>query len=374
MHGQHMLGLSQAVVYGIVGHQIVTFGQPMPRPRRSAVSVQLLIQYGLDHGLPLEACLQGTGLDWQQLADPSAEVEAEQELQLVANLLEGCQAGPGFGLPLGRRYPLNSYGIWGFALLSSPTYGDAARLGLRYLDLTYAFHAMQLEVHGDEAHLLLDDRDIPAALRGFLLERDLAGMLQVLREVLGGEPPLLRIELRLPEPDNAERYRHELGLLPLFAQAENRCVFPRALLDRPLTAANPHTVQLCEEHCQRLLAKRSQHSGLAGQIRRLLLERPGRLPSMEQLAATLHISSRTLRRRLDEEGCHFRLLLDEVRQTLAEELLATGGLTLEEIAERLGYGEVSNFIHAFKRWKGLAPRRYQREQSARQRPGASRRA
>ena len=102
-----MLGLSRAVVYGIVGHQIVTFGQPMPRPRRSAVSVQLLIQYGLDHGLPLEACLQGTGLDWQQLADPSAEVEAEQELQLVANLLEGCQAGPGFGLPLGRR-PIRS--------------------------------------------------------------------------------------------------------------------------------------------------------------------------------------------------------------------------------------------------------------------------
>ena len=52
--------------------------------------------------------------------------------------------------------------------------------------------------------------------------------------------------------------------------------------------------------------------------------------------------------------------LDEVRQALAEELLATGGLTLEEIAERLGYGEVSNFIHAFKRWKGVAPRRFQR--------------
>ncbi|MBT9528602.1 MAG: AraC family transcriptional regulator, partial [Pseudomonas sp.] len=43
-----------------------------------------------------------------------------------------------------------------------------------------------------------------------------------------------------------------------------------------------------------------------------------------------------------------------------EELLATGGLTLEEIAERLGYGEVSNFTHAFKRWKGLAPRQYRR--------------
>jgi hypothetical protein len=55
----------------------------MLRPRRSAVSVQLLTQYGLDLGLSLDACLQNTGLDWRLLADPGAEVEAEQELQLV---------------------------------------------------------------------------------------------------------------------------------------------------------------------------------------------------------------------------------------------------------------------------------------------------
>ncbi len=149
-------------------------------------------------------------------------------------------------------------------------------------------------------------------------------------------------------------------MAPLFAQAENRFVFPRYLLDRPLAGAHPQAAHLCEEQCQRLLAKRSQHGGLAGRIRAVLLERPGRLPDMEQVAAGLNMSSRTLRRRLDEEGSNFRLLLDEVRQALAEELLATGGLTLEEIAERLGYGEVSNFIHAFKRWKGVAPRRFQR--------------
>ncbi|MCT4980316.1 DUF1911 domain-containing protein [Pseudomonas aeruginosa] len=60
----------------------------------------------------------------------------------------------------------------------------------------------------------------------------------------------------------------------------------------------------------------------------------------------------------DDEGSSYRLLLDEVRQALAEELLATGAIRLEEIAERLGYGEVSNFIHAFRRWKGMTPRQY----------------
>ncbi|MGX8847036.1 helix-turn-helix transcriptional regulator, partial [Pseudomonas aeruginosa] len=85
---------------------------------------------------------------------------------------------------------------------------------------------------------------------------------------------------------------------------------------------------------------------------------PGHLPDMQTLAMELHLTVRTLRRRLDDEGSSYRLLLDEVRQALAEELLATGAIRLEEIAERLGYGEVSNFIHAFRRWKGMTPRQY----------------
>ena len=72
----------------------------MKRPRRSAVSVQLLTQYGLDLGVSLDTCLQGTGLDWRLLADPGAEVEAEQELRLVRNLIEACGYRAGLGLPL----------------------------------------------------------------------------------------------------------------------------------------------------------------------------------------------------------------------------------------------------------------------------------
>ena len=332
----------------------------MARPRRSAVSVQLLTQYGLDLGLSLDTCLQGTGLDWGLLADPGAEVDAEQELRLVHNLIEACGYRPGLGLPLGRRYRLNSYGIWSFALLASPTFREAANLGLRYLDLTYAFHGMQLEESGEEVHLLLTAHGLPTHLRAFLLERDLSGMLQVLRELFHAELPILRVDLALPEPADAQLFVSEIGLLPRFDQPRTRFVFPGSLLDLPLAGAHPQAAQLCEEQCQRLLAKRSQGDGLAGRIRALLLERPGRLPDMEQVAGSLGMSSRTLRRRLDAEGSRFRQLLDEVRQALAEELLATGGLTLEEIAERLGYGEVSNFIHAFKRWKGVAPRRFQR--------------
>jgi AraC-like DNA-binding protein len=82
------------------------------------------------------------------------------------------------------------------------------------------------------------------------------------------------------------------------------------------------------------------------------------MPNMELVAEHLCISSRTLRRQLKAEGVSYRELLDEVRMTLAEALLKIGGLSLEEIGIRLGYSEVSNFLHAFKRCKQQTPSQF----------------
>ena len=53
-----------------------------------------------------------------------------------------------------------------------------------------------------------------------------------------------------------------------------------------------------------------------------------------------------------------RTLQEEVREALADELLITEGLPVAEIAERLGYSQVSSFTQAFRRWKGVGPREY----------------
>jgi AraC-like DNA-binding protein len=85
---------------------------------------------------------------------------------------------------------------------------------------------------------------------------------------------------------------------------------------------------------------------------------------MEVVASELNLSSRTLRRHLEEQGSSFRQLQEEVRLALAEELLAIGSLSQEDIAARLGYSEVSNFLHAFKRWKGQTPGQYRQTRTA----------
>ena len=329
--------------------------------RRSIISAQLQTQFGMDQGLSIEQCLAGSGLTLSQLGDPASEIDASQELILIGNLVAALGHIPDLGLLAGQRYHLSTYGIWGFALLSCPTLRSAANMGLRYLDLTYAFCRIHLEEHGDDMHLRLDEQDLPPALRDFILQRDTAGMLKIQRDLLGQALPFKRVELRMHAPADVARYTEHYGVEPLFGQAQNRFVLAQQLLDLPLPGANPQVAHDCEMQCHALLTRRRERSGLAGQIRTRLLSRPGSLPDMNEIAAQLHTSTRSLRRRLSEEGTSFRQLLEEVRQTLAEELLATGGLTLEEIAERLGYGEVSNFTHAFKRWKGLAPRQYRRQ-------------
>ena len=331
----------------------------LPRLRRlNGTSVQLLTQFGRDHGLSIEQCLADTRLNWRLLAEPGAEVEAQQELQLIRNLVRHLGHIPGIGLQAGLRYRLSSYGIWGFALLSSPNYRSAIQLGLRYLDLTCVFHRIQFEEQGREAILTYDDREVPDDLKLFVLERDIAGALSMQRDLTNSVLPLFSAQFRVPQPADTSPYQALLGITPLFGAAENRVAFARALLDLPLPGANSSVARQCEQECQALVARQRACDGLAGRVRDGFLAKPGQVPDMEMIAAELHMTSRTLRRRLEAEGTSFRQLQDEVRQVLAEELLSATSLNMEEIAERLGYGDVSNFLRAFKRWKGQSPGSY----------------
>ena len=109
--------------------------------RRNIASMRALTRLAEQFSISLATCLQQTGVSIHQLNDPYAQVDATQELQLVTNLINaygGYQ--PELGLQAGRYYHLDTYGIWGFALVSSPTLHEAIDLGLRYFDLTFAYY------------------------------------------------------------------------------------------------------------------------------------------------------------------------------------------------------------------------------------------
>ncbi|HEX5360346.1 MAG TPA: AraC family transcriptional regulator, partial [Fluviicoccus sp.] len=163
---------------------------PWPE-RRSISSARILTGLAADYGVTPEQCLRGTGIPPAHLEDNTREIDARQELRIVDNLLDACGGfRPGMGLAAGLRYHLTSYGIWGYALISSPTLRDAIQMGMRYLDLSFAFVRVRFEEEPDRARLVLDSSAIPSACRAFLLERDMACIIALVEDLFGVRMPL----------------------------------------------------------------------------------------------------------------------------------------------------------------------------------------
>lgn len=327
------------------------------RPRHPA-SALLLSRVGAEHGLAQDLSLQGTGLSVEQLADASRTVSAAQELTIVRNLQRHLPHPERVALQAGRRYHLTTHGFWGFAIASSATTADALAVGLRYLSLTWAFSRVFVDEVGEAKRLVVDAAHMPSDVRDFLTLREMASIVTVGLEIGLQPSAIITIGLSIAAPAMADPFVEALLTLPQFEAASNYFQFDPDVLNSALPQADVHTREMAEEHCRELLDQGRLRAGVAGQVRNALAAHPHVMPSIEEIAASLHMSSRTLRRHLDTEGTSFRALADEVRQDLAEKFLTTGLLSVEEIARRLGYSNTPAFSAAFKRWKGVSPRAY----------------
>lgn len=325
---------------------------------RSITSIQTMTAFGTGRGMTVRDCLAGTGLRPDDLNDPVMTVTIDQEFGVIRNLLRHLGDRPGIGLEVGQRYHFTSLGSVGFAIASSPSLYHAVGVALRYIDLTFALTDFRLEEEGDEYRIVLVDDSVPEDLHRFALERAVGVLHTVSGNLFGRTSIGKRLELSFPRPANLQLYRDVLGVEPVFGAPRTVIVLDAAEMRRELPHASAAGLHLAEEQCRRLLAERRARSGLAGRVCDHIARRGGRPPDMKTMAAELCLSARTLRRRLEEEGATYLALCDEVRKTFAQQLLALPHLTIEQIADRLGYSEAAGFIHAFKRWTGMTPRAF----------------
>ncbi|WP_169813096.1 AraC family transcriptional regulator [Nocardia jejuensis] len=317
-----------------------------------------MMQLAQERGMDPAQCLAGSGLEPDAVNDPNSEVTARQELTVIRNLLARFGADAGLGVEVGARYHLSLYGPWGLALLSSRTLREAIEVALRYVDLAFAFGELTFEESGGRARLIFDDHEVPEDVRPFLAERVLTGIQVISRGLFTAGVPMSRVTFRHAAPSDISRHAAIFGIDPDFGALLNETAFDNAYLDMPLPQANEWARSNCEQLCRDLLAKRQARTGVAGAVRDLLVRNPGEIPDQTAVACALYMSPRTLSRRLNEENTSFRVLLDEVRQMLSEQLLDHTDMTTEQVAARLGYAEAASFIRAFRRWNGCPPQEY----------------
>lgn len=331
--------------------------------RRGVITARILTQIGTEQGVDMSTLLASTGLTDIALQDDGTAISLQQEIQLIRNLQQALPAIQTLGLIAGNRYHLPQYGLWGYAVVGSPNWGSAINVAIRMVSQYILLTKHRTEKIDNQIVSLFDTDHLPADIRQFALDRDRACMLKVQRDVSGVTLPYIEVQMRResPAPEVIQAYVDNFGVEPKFGQQQDSASFSAEVLSRPLNLTLENTLRQYGQMCRDLVDARHRRTGVAGKVRDRLLQTPGHIPDMEEIAAEWNMTSRTLRRHLTAEGATFRDLLEEVRSTLAEELMTQANLTHGEIAERLGYADVTTFIEAFRRWNGMAPSEFRRQ-------------
>jgi len=168
-----------------------------------------------------------------------------------------------------------------------------------------------------------------------------------------------RVEFQRPLT-HRELYEKHFRCPVKFKAAQNALVFSKSDMDLPFVTYNADLLgtvapQL-EAELSEQLAQKTFSEQAKGILKQLLA---GQRPGIDDLARELHLSTRTLQRRLTDQGITFQRLLDEARRELARHYLLHSSRELNETAYLLGYEDANSFFRAFQHWEGTSPRQWQ---------------
>ncbi|WP_256663740.1 AraC family transcriptional regulator [Pseudomonas sp. gcc21] len=312
-------------------------------------------------GMDGRGLLAELGLDSALLDDPDARIPQDQMTRLW-QLAVSRSGDPAIGLNMARIVRPAHFNVVGYALMSSSTLGEAFGRLVRYQRILGEAAALDLQIRPDSYALVVSihgDR-LPVSRQSH--DAALAYALAFCRWMTGRDIVPLKACFAYPEPADVSAYQQVFACPLVFDAGVYSLSFSRDVIEQPLATANLELARIHDRLATEYLARfdDSRISHLARQALCRLL--PQGEPKRQAVASALHMSTRTLQRRLQEEGNSFQQLLDETRRELSQQYLVQPNLTLLEIAYLLGFADPSNFFRAFKRWFGMPPGQYRARQ------------
>ena len=270
---------------------------------------------------------------------------------------------PLFGLHCAQAMTRGSYGLLEFGLRSAPTLRIAMEQLGTYGALINPLVRWSTEADGEE--LSLHHRPPQKGGVGrqgnvFTVTR----MLQIAREMMGDGLTPSRAWFAHEEKRCPPELAAYLGTRDIaFGRASNGLSFAAADLERRPSGADPELNHALELHGAAVLQQCGEAGDVYEQTRGAVLALlPNGDATLARTAKKLHVTARTLQRRLLEEGVSFGTLLTEVRRTQAERMLARSEAPLAQVAEQVGYADSGAFVRAFRSWTGTTPGKFREQQ------------
>jgi AraC-like DNA-binding protein len=281
-------------------------------------------------------------------------VVTTEELFALYRGLAAASSDPAIGLKLGTEHRVERYDPIAIAAVSARSFRDALQRLARYKQLTCP-EALELEERGDECRvrfrwLLTEDTEPP-----LLVDVCFAWVVGIARRGTGGLINPRRLELR-GATGRSKMYEAHFRCPVTFNAGQNAIIFAQSDLDRPFLTHNADlfasVAPQLEAELSQALASKAIGEQVKGILKQLLA---GQRPAIEDVARELRLSSRTLQRRLAEDGTTYQQLMQEARRELARHYLLHSALELNETAYLLGYEDAHSFFRAFHDWEGSSP-------------------
>ena len=319
--------------------------------------VKLLTQEFADHALIAD----GTGIAAAELAGYPHPITVAQHLQCLRNILP-LRDGPDWHLKWGKRMAENFHGAVTLAWLTAPTLGHGLDAFLKYMPSRVPYLHWQGGIERDVFRCEVNELIDLGPVRHMLIEVPLIVMHEYVRVVRHGPIAGARIELAYPPPVHCYLYANWFQCPIHFECPRNALVIPASWREVTNVDYDESTWTTSLARCEALCASSEERDALT-RVREVLfsfLEKTSGAtpPNLEGVAELLHVSPRTLIRRLRAMGTSFQEVTDEVLKQRARELLANEANRLHDISGWLGYQDPASFRRAFKRWYGMTPGEY----------------
>ena len=304
----------------------------------------------------------GTGLQPTQLEQHAPWLTQQQVERLFANAY-ALTGNAWLGLEFGMNLNFAAHGPLGFAGLTARTIEESQQQMVRFSPLVTGL--VKLETHKDNRQQLslvtvTAQPGVAQVAARSLIQTVLCSIYVMTRFLLGNDADI-HLFWRCDEDDHMRlAFAHNSHTHLHFNADQDALAIALPLLETPVILADEQARQQALSMCEADMRALEKQTLLSHRIYARLLESGDNMPGIEELAGEYHLSTRTVHRRLQDEGTCFRDLTSAARMTLARDYLLRERLTVTEVAHRLGYGDSANFTRAFKRAEGVTPTEYVR--------------
>ena len=310
-------------------------------------------------GLDPRPVFSDSGLSLAPFRDPDARIPYAAAGRLLAHCSTATRCHH-LGLLLGERAGPSHLGIAGFLARSAPDIGTALQNLVDYLDLHDQGGVPLLVTRGHTTLLgyYILQPGVEAADHIYDLSITIA--CNIMRSLCGSSWNPTRVLLSRPQPLDLAPYRRVFRAPLVFNAEKNALMFPSSWLGHSVPSGDPLLHDHLEKEAKELRVRKSPN--LVRELRTLLYQRLAvEKISVIDIARRLGMEERTLNRRLQAEGTSFRRELERIRYSLSQQLLSETVVPVTRVSTMLGYAEVSVFCRAFKRWSGVSPAKWRKQ-------------